>query len=828
MSQRQYADSELVGDGLQNSHNDSKWGMPVSHQLNNLTPPPPLLSKPPPSSSSSSMHNSRIFQMALNEGYDDVDDDGSVEQPPSQPADPEAEQRSETLAKLEKLFAQMKKTDDLRARVKKAPALKELKEILKAAKERFFAQDDSDAETESEPAQKRARPAEPVVAAAVSVAAMVPPPPVAAAAAAALKVAPTTSVMATIDDELDKAFDRGAAESAEKSKESKKRERSESIETQSPAPAAKKAAPAAAAAAAVTVVPITASPPFGMLHYMFGSKFVAEVAQVLVAKGAQRVVGTPEQNSLLSNLALSVIELARPDLADEADRHKSKSSSVPDKETVNVVRQVNQAPKALAAKVEQKRLAQLKVSASSIPINNDMKHYRLLGFAALMAANVALNACIVVSPDRAQLAVATALGAHKKHKFAAALDPLIYAKILSAPVVDIELSESWRVTANRLSLLPCKPTELLFVQSAVRSGGGGSATAKRVRVNESANVVFDDKTATKQHAAAAAPPPTTTAPAPKFSMQIKTVGSFNRVVGDSENVFKYNVKALLHVYGKELTLVPNSDLTALIAMVFEALNTHSLLHSLIAPVYQKHVTASNCNVRKPAPYTYAPVKVLPGVFSCITDTTVESRTKKYYDEHPEVVRTHHDMFVQRSREIALAYVSDMHATDKEVAAFSDLALAVSHVLFGFLRLDEQLAGPCVRGAAVHLAGRVVESARDTYGTPVLLGCNELPVGVSFRAPEHAKALLKKMWCKWLAHLKLAPAGDGVLIRGAADLFVERYNDAQYGAHQWLVDYLKPSDVRPTPEQRAEYREIMVPVIYALFPPSFMGPVPVNK
>lgn len=826
MSQRQYADSELVGDGLQNSHNDSKWGMPVSHQLNNLTPPPPLLSKPPPSSSSS-MRNSKIFQMALNEGYDDVDDDGSVEQPPSQPADPEAEQRSETLAKLETLFAQMKKTDDLRARVKKAPALKELKEILKAAKERFCAQDDSDADTESEPAQKRARPAEPVVAAAaVSVAAMAPPPPVVVAAATtALKVAPTASVMATIDDELDKAFDRGAAESAEKSKESKKRERSESIETQSPAPAAKKAAPAA-----VTVVPITANPPFGMLHYMFGSKFVAEVAQVLVAKGAQRVVGTPEQNSLLSNLALSVIELARPDLADEADRHKSKSSSVPDKETVNVVRQVNQAPKALSADVEKKRLAQL--AAAKGVGSAGMQHYRLLGFAALMAANVALNACIVVSPDRAQLAVATALGAHKKHKFAAALGPLIGAKMLSAPVVDIELAESWRVTANRLSLLPCKPTDLLLVQSAVRSGGGsggaGATPAKRVRVNESANVVFDDKTATKQQNAAAPPPPPTTAPAPKFSMQIKTVGSFNRVVGDSENVFKYNVKALLHVYGKELTLVPNSDLTALIAMVFEALNTHSLLHSLIAPVYQKHVTASNCNVRKPAPYTYAPVKVLPGVFSCITDTTVESRTKKYYDEHPEVVRTHHDMFVQRSREIALAYVSDMHATDKEVAAFSDLALAVSHVLFGFLRLDEQLAGPCVRGAAVHLAGRVVESARDTYGTPVLLGCNELPVGVSFRAPEHAKALLKKMWCKWLAHLKLAPAGDGVLIRGAADLFVERYNDAQYGAHQWLVDYLKPSDVRPTPEQRAEYREIMVPVIYALFPPSFMGPVPVNK
>ena len=568
---------------------------------------------------------------------------------------------------------------------------------------------------------------------------------------------------------------------------------------------------------ALTVTEIVSQPPFGVLHYVFGSKFVAELAQCLTSKGAQSVVGTLEQNSFLTNLALAVVELARPDIVDESAGFKSKSSSVSDKETVTVLRKINEKPNQLAAQVEAKRLAQLQESAK----NADGKFKRLFGVASLMAADVALNACIVVAPDRTQVAVAIAIGAHKKHKFAKALAPLTDAGLVSKNVVDAGLEAPWRVTATRLSLLPCSPDQLLKTAS-----GATNKPQKRFRVDEQANVVFPPPPLHEEASSLPFPPPT------KFSMPIKVFGSFGRVLGDSENVFKYSAKEIIKVYGREITLLPNGDMMALFSMIFEALNTHLQIHDLIAPNYQFHLTMKNFNLPKtdaggkPVKKEFSPVKVLPGVFSCITESSVASKSKKYYEEHPDEVRSGQTMFVQRNREIAFSYATGKNSTEREVVEFGNLVLPVAHILFGFLRLDDRLAKQPVGEAAVHPAGRVVESSRERIGVDVQLGCNELPVGVWFRMPDLAKTLLTKMWQAWLAHLKLTNA-DGALIDNAETLFPERYREAKYGEHQWIVDYLKPS-TKPTPEKRAEFREIMVPVMYALFPPTFMGEAPDKK
>lgn len=784
MSQRKYDDSELVADGLQNSADDAKWGKSVKSQVGALTPPPPAKTAP--------ANIGSAFQMALDAqaGYDEDEDEEEEEE-----EDLEAEIRAEARKTLEKTLKLLKNSDDLRERASKSKDLAEIKAINKEAKLRYASQDES--EDDEQPTAKRSRPAEvaPVV---------VPVAPTVAVALAATAAQPPPPME---EKTKKRSHDAEIAESRAKVDEPTKSKKK-----------AKEDEP---------VVQITSAPPFGILHFMFGSKFIAQVAQVLVAKGAQSVIGTLEQNSFLSNLASAIIELPRPDIVDEAGHFKSKSSSVSDKETVAVVRQVNQKPKQLAAQVEQKRLAQLKDSLK----NSDSKLKRLLGVASLMAADVALNACVVVSPDRTQVAVATALGAHKKHKFAHSLGPLIGAGLMAKTVVDAELDTPWRLCATRLSLLPCSPDNLLLTAS-----GASNKSQKRFRFNEDANVSFPPsqpeapKTPRRQEAATAA---ATVPPPPPFSMPIKVVGGFGRVVGASEHTFKHNVKKIIEVYGREITLLPNSTMMALLSMVFEALNTHLQIHDLIAPNYQYRLTAKNCNLPKvgadgkPTKKEYPQIKVLPGVFSCITESSIDGKTKKYYDDHPNEVRSHQMMFVERSREIALSYSVGKNTTETEVIAFGELVLPVAHILFGFLRLDERLSKQPVGEPAVHPAGRVVESDRDRVGADVQLGCNELPVGVWFRMPNPAKTLLTKMWKVWLEHLKLLDA-EGELVSNAGALFPERYREAKYGAHQWIVDYLSPSSTKPTPEQRAEFREIMVPVMYSLFPPAFMGEVPDKK
>jgi len=542
-------------------------------------------------------------------------------------------------------------------------------------------------------------------------------------------------------------------------------------------------------------------PRLDILRFVLGAKFVVNVAQSLINKGAKQAVGSLAQKSFLANLANSIITLARPDLADEASYVTSKSSSVADKETVHAIRQVVDLPKSFAAALRSHRLQQLKQCGTR----------QLVGFAALAACDALLNACLVVSAERTNVVVASALSSFKKAEFKRAATFLSSLKVLPANLLDLDLTETWRITGNRYTLLVCRSNDLLLVDSAAFNNPthAREPAPKRVHIDESKNETSSST----------------------YSLPLTLLGSYGNAMASSENVFRYNVEKLLKGLSSGAVLLPNKTMMSLFSMLYQTYNSHEAVNVYLNLSFNTLDRTSNMRA-DPNPRPFRAVNPIAQILASACDTSVADHTHAFYKANPSLARSHHEWIVQSNRALMNQYIAEANApvpdpkTDEKVKSMLQWDLPSAHLLFGFIRMDQRLAKQRVGEPAVHPAARVVSSNRDRTGVPLTLSVNELPLGVSVRMPAPVKSILLTMWKRFIKHIGVADA-NGVLLNGADERFEECYNKANYGSFQWLAGYFDKSNV-PSDEHKLLFREAMMPIMFALFPPSFMGAPPDNK
>jgi hypothetical protein len=568
----------------------------------------------------------------------------------------------------------------------------------------------------------------------------------------------------------------------------------------------------AAAAPKETVTTVAPPPPpLDILRFMFGSRFLSSVAQLLIDKGAKSVLGTLPQASFMASVADSTIALARPDLADEANRVTSKSSSSSDKDAVRTLREVIQQPKALEAKLIVSRMNDLRVERvlTRSPI------VQLLGFAAMTAANAVLNASFVANGERTLLAIAMATSDNHKHEFRLSMSVLSDIGVFyHKPLIDLELAEPWRLKANRYTLVRlCENAQPVLIHSELAKNPTATPvpSAKRTRFDDTLNTTFEVPSAAASAAAAAAA---------AFTMPMTMAGPHGMMHYSSEDAFKYDARALLKNSNSGITLLPNKTMMALFSMMFESLNTPDDISTLFAVLHKNHMRARNVQEKK---LDYRPANPFSAPFVAISDTSVPERSGKFYADHTDVERTGHEYIVQLATVLMKDYATS--AIDNEnLVPLLKWDLVIAHVLFSFIRMDPALADERIGEIAQHQAARVLSSDTDRTGVPVTLSAGELPVGVGVRVPDLIKRVLQRMWMRFLNHLGLLDK-KLKLVAGAAEHFLDAYEKAHYGDLHWVVTYFKPASAGThTPDQRKQFREALVPMMFALFPPSFMGSV----
>jgi len=568
----------------------------------------------------------------------------------------------------------------------------------------------------------------------------------------------------------------------------------------------------AAAAPKETVTTVAPPPPpLDILRFMFGSRFLSSVAQLLIDKGAKSVLGTLPQASFMASVADSTIALARPDLADEANRVTSKSSSSSDKDAVRTLREVIQQPKALEAKLIVSRMNDLRVERvlTRSPI------VQLLGFAAMTAANAVLNASFVANGERTLLAIAMATSDNHKHEFRLSMSVLSDIGVFyHKPLIDLELAEPWRLKANRYTLVRlCENAQPVLIHSELAKNPTATPvpSAKRTRFDDTLNTTFEVPSAAASAAAAAAA---------AFTMPMTMAGPHGMMHYSSEDAFKYDARALLKNSNSGITLLPNKTMMALFSMMFESLNTPDDISTLFAVLHKNHMRARNVQEKK---LDYRPANPFSAPFVAISDTSVPERSGKFYADHTDVERTGHEYIVQLATVLMKDYATS--AIDNEnLVPLLKWDLVIAHVLFSFIRMDPALADERIGEIAQHPAARVLSSDTDRTGVPVTLSAGDLPVGVGVRVPDLIKRVLQRMWMRFLNHLGLLDK-KLKLVAGAAEHFLDAYEKAHYGDLHWVVTYFKPASAGThTPDQRKQFREALVPMMFALFPPSFMGSV----
>lgn len=545
--------------------------------------------------------------------------------------------------------------------------------------------------------------------------------------------------------------------------------------------------------------PADPPPPLDVLRYVFGSKFVVNLAQSLIDKGAASVVGSLAQQTFLTNLADSTIAILRPDLADEANDVTSKSSSVADKETVRALRQINAAPKNLSAVLKAKRVSEI----GNSKLSGDMA--QLVGFASMAAAGALLNATVVANPERTKAVIAMATAEYNKNDHALAILPLISHEVMPPLIIDPNLSQNWRLATNRYTVFDCTDADFSVIRWTTSDPpGAAQPLTKRVRIDESQNTT-SDKT--------------------PFIWPIKIIGSFGLAAADNDRVFKYNATPVLKNRCDIMSIMPNKTMMSLFSMIYESLNTPEHVYSLLSPIYNKQSRPESG--RASVPVTYRKTNPVAAMFSCICDTNVADLPKRYFEvDNRNLPYSVQQLIVLNSRHYAELYVAkeDKNALVKPLLEYD---IVIAHVIFSFIRLDSRVATFLLGETAYHPAARVVSSARDNAGTEVLMGFNELPVGVSVRVPDISRRVLLRMWQRWLTHLGLWNEKTQQIGDVTHDVFVTAYENAKFGENQWMVDYFKKT-FTPTDEQRLLFREALLPVMFSLFPPGFMGAVPDKK
>jgi len=546
--------------------------------------------------------------------------------------------------------------------------------------------------------------------------------------------------------------------------------------------------------------PAPPPPRLDILRFVFGSKFMENLAQSLINKGAASVVGSLAQQSFLVNLADSTIGMLRPDLADEANDVTSKSSSVADKETVRALRQINATPKMLFAKLQAKRLSEI----GNAKLSPDMS--ALVGFASMAAAGALLNATLVTNAERTKAVIAMATAEYNKREHGLAMHPLISHSIMPKLLIDADLQQNWRLAANRYTMFDCTEADFTIVRwSSSNPISAVQPVAKRFRIDESKNTTSDS-------------------PSTPFIMSLKSIGAYGLSAADNDRVFKYNASKLFKDRCDIMHVMPNRTMMALFSMMFEALNTPESVPTLLAPLHREQ--ARSVSARANVPRVFRPTNAFASMFSCLSDTTVIDVPKRYYEHNPNVPHSTHETIIQQARWRGELYSAN-HEQNVLVKELHACDLAIAHILFSFMRLDPRASTFIVGEAAFHPAARVVSSPRDHTGTEVLMGYNELPVGVSVRVPDLMRRVLQRLWQRWLTHIGLWNEKIAQMAEVTQATFVSACDAAKYGANQWIADYFKKS-FTPTDEQRLLFREALLPVMFAIFPPGFCGAVPDKK
>ena len=605
--------------------------------------------------------------------------------------------------------------------------------------------------------------------------------------------------------------------------ESSKRKRSLTTQTSTPqqpaaaaeSPSAKKPKnqpqppPLAKTASTTTIAPPppAPAPPLNILKYMFGSRFMSGVAQLLIGSGAKTVLGTLPQVSFLASMANATIELARPDLADEANRVTSKSSSSSDKDAVRTLREFIKTPGHIEAALIASRL--LDMSKASAP------SYPLIGFAAMCAANVVLNAVLVTNVDKTHLAIAMATSDNNKHEFRVAMNFLAKSGMFGGkPLLDLELADVWRIKTNRYTTLRLSTAlgpVLINSDLAQNAPVTREPSVKRARIDETRNTSFPAPESIPSAT-------TTTAPRHVFSMPMTMVGPHGLMHYSSDEAFKYDARALFKSSNSDISLVPNRTMMMLLAMMFDSLNTPEHVTQLFVPLKDQHFRSDHVHTKQ---LVYAKTNPFASAFLAIADSSVTEKSERFYKDNPSVTRTGHEFIVQSARALFEAYASG--TSSDMLSGINQWDGVIAHVLFSFMRMDALLASERIGGVAHHPAARVLTSEKDRTGVHVTLSAGELPVGVSVRVPDLTKRVLLRMWMRFLNRLGLLDSKKKLLAK-APERFLDAYHKADYKDLQWVVDYCFKPGFALTPDQTKTFREALMPVMFALFPPSFMGSV----
>jgi hypothetical protein len=540
-----------------------------------------------------------------------------------------------------------------------------------------------------------------------------------------------------------------------------------------------------------------------MLRFMVGEAVVAAVAKrMLDSKVKESRVNSLCTWSLLATVVDSIVLVVRPDLTDEANRVTSKSSSSSDKDAVRALRDVSVLPKVLEGTQIANRVKELTAHTT----RSSPRLAPLLGFAAMAACKAVLNAVLVVDRDRRNLAIATATSDAHKASFRVAVGCMQQIGLLKVTQsLDAELSEAWRVKVNRMTSvkLPANSQPLIYDGDLAQNPLNlVSPSGKRARFEESTPKTNAESTETTR----------------RFEMDMK-MASVNGVMHfPTDRAFKYDAGPLLRQLNlARVTLIPNRTMMNLLAMMFDALHRPESSSTLFSVIYKWHMrlltTEATAPQRKCNPFS--------SIMLNVSDISVPDRTNKFYKDN-KLPHLPHDYFVQNSRSVVSDFITKQsHEVSKEMVEWE---LPLAHILFSFLRMDPMFAVDRIGGVAHHPAARVVTSLADNYGEPVTLTVNQLPTNVGLRVSPTMNTLLQHMWIGWLKHLGLLDAKKQP-VPNAASMFLAAYEKATYGSMQWLVNaFIKPDAVVPV-ERVREAREAMLPIMFALFPPAFMGDIP---
>jgi len=307
-------------------------------------------------------------------------------------------------------------------------------------------------------------------------------------------------------------------------------------------------------------------------------------------------------------------------------------------------------------------------------------------------------------------------------------------------------------------------------------------------------------------------------PVPEQQQQLqlaKVIGRGHKMSGVSEAMFKWNADAVVRECGENFLLVPNQDMVSLMSLMRREQCHPESLYLYFTTQWNALERRADCLFDKKPPNMIV-TNAVASAISCAYDYNDPAVERAYEAESEN--RTHHQYIVGKQGHRINRYLADDPVITAEFEQAGEFA--ISHVLFGFLRLDRDLFER--DGSAAELPATAIGATAHT----AMLNANELPVGTAFRCVSVQRRLLERMWARYLAFINF---GKKNTVNDA-----QRYIQCRAAAAQRLPKeyafFVRYWDNKftPTVAQRSIYYMAILPTLAAFFTPSLLGVLPEHK